>query len=591
MTRWADGTLLLVCSRLAHGDEGAPRQPYVEPDGAAAAFEGVVFNLGELQGEVGCPGASEVEVLLAGLREHGPGFLRRVDGQFALVARCSADGPVLLARDRFGIAPLYWAPTATGVAVGSNLPVVLTLRGDPCSEVGTRFDHDGLVSLLADWAPTDSLTPHAGVHQLRPGHIVTVATDAGTPRVVSDESWGPTPVSAPASSVSASSSEDEIVQLEAAVRESVRVRMDSTGRVACLLSGGIDSTIIGAIARDEGASLGLALALEGDDLVAGRQREVAEALGIDFVQHQLVPREVVDTFEAYVRTRRMPLVRLGPVGMTALARRARAEGISGVLSGEGADELFAGYDSYRILAAREGRFGDPRRLPWAQFGVPEFGAGRGEVWARSYWRGLVSFSASAGSRRLDILRPVADLLRPPLREAVLDAAPSRPDGGPASQADPLEARRQVDLAHLLGGYLLTVQGDHAWMEEGVELRPPYLASPVADWALSRDVREFVRISEGKTPVRALLPRLAQRRPTLTGLGFAKAAFRVDVAFVMREPEQFDRLAGFALDCPDDLVDRAALHTRIDAIRVAGTCSEAESELLTFAASLGVLGQG
>ncbi|WP_040160006.1 asparagine synthetase B family protein [Mobilicoccus massiliensis] len=590
MTRWADDTLLLVCSRLAHGDEGAPGQPYVEPDGAAAAFDGVVFNLGELQGEVGRPGASEVEVLLAGLCEHGPGFLRRVDGQFALVARCSAGGPVLLARDRFGIAPLYWAPTATGVAAGSNLPAVPALRGDPRSGTGTRFDHDGLVSILADWAPTGSLTPYAGVHQVRPGHIVTVATDAGTPRVVSDERWAPTPVSALKPSASASPSEDEIVQLEAAVRESVRARMRSTGRVACLLSGGIDSTIIGAIARDEGASLGLALALEGDDLVAGRQREVAEALGIDLVQHQLVPREVVDTFEAYVRTRRMPLVRLGPVGMTALARRARAEGISGVLSGEGADELFAGYDSYRILAAREGRFGDPRRLPWAQFGVPEFGAGRGAVWARSYWRGLVSFSASAGSRRLDILRPVNDLLRSPLRDAVLGAAPTRPDEhSPA--ADPLEARRQVDLAHLLGGYLLTVQGDHAWMEERVELRPPYLASPVADWALSRDVREFVRISEGKTPIRALLPRLAQQRPALAGLGFAKAAFRVDVAFVVREPEQFDRLAGFALGCPDDLVDRAALRTRIDAIRAAGTCSEAESELLTFAASLGVLGQG
>ncbi|WP_040633711.1 asparagine synthetase B family protein [Mobilicoccus pelagius] len=576
VTRWSDESLLLVSSRLGHWDEGTAQQPFVDGRGGVAAFNGELFNLVELQDVLGRPGASEVEVLLAGVQAQGPEFLRRVDGQFALVARCTAEGPVLLARDRFGIAPLYWAQTPGGVAAGSDLGAVLALRGGDATA-----NPAGLTAILAEWAPTGELTPFEGVHQVPPGHVVTV-TPSPDGVVLGVARWVP-PIGDPRSG--ATCDEAALDALERAVRDSVRARLRSTGTVACLLSGGIDSTIVGGFAREEGADLGLALCLQGDDLVGERQREVADALGMRLVQHELTPGEVVDTLAHYVSTRRVPLVRLGPVGMTALARRAARGGIRGVLSGEGADELFAGYDSYRLLAARAGAFGDPKRLPWAAFGAPEFGADRGPVWARSYWRGLVAFSTGAGARRVDILRPVADLLRPPLREAVLEPAAAAPMDG---TGDPLEARRRLDVENLLGAYLLTVQGDHAWMEEGVELRPPYLAAPVAEWASARPVTQFVRIDQGKVPVRALLPRLAQRRPALAGLGFAKAAFRVDVSFVQRDPAAFDRLAEYAAACPDRFVDHDALTHRIEQVRAAGACSEAESELLTFAASLGIL---
>lgn len=584
--------LLLLASRLAHWDEGSPWQPFAEPDGSVAAFNGELFNLAQLQELLDRPGISEVEALLVGLRRLGPEFLRHVDGQFAVVARPVPGGPVIVARDRFGIAPMYWAPTPGGAVVASNLAALSALRGP------LAIDTDGLAGVLADWAASGATTPWEGVHQVRPGHALVV--DAGT---VDDVRWAeaPAPNAAPATAVEPVAGAEvaeqwadveipDLDSLERALREAVGVRLRSTGTVACLISGGIDSTVIGAIAREEGAGLGLALCLEGDDLVGERQRHVADVLGMDLVQHMLTPAETVDCLERYVRTRHLPLLRLGPVGMTALARRARAEDIRGVLSGEGSDELFAGYDSYRILAARAGAFGPPARLPWAEFGTPEIGGDRGPVFAKSYWRALIAFSADAGARRVDILRPVAELLRSPLREVVTGEAPVPDTADPTSPRleDPLEARRQIDLERLLAGYLLTVQGDHAWMEEGVELRPPYLASPVADWALHRSVRDFVSIEQGKRPVRALLPRLAQRNPALADLGFAKAAFRVDVSFVMRDPEQFERLAVWAGSCPDTVVDHAAVSSRIDAIRQSGTCSESESQLLIFAASMGLL---
>ncbi|MDO5711806.1 MAG: asparagine synthase-related protein, partial [Micrococcales bacterium] len=641
--RWDGDGLILVASRLAHWDEGAPLQPWSGPHGEAAAFNGELFNLSELQETLGLSGASEIEVLVAGLRELGPEFLRQIDGQFAAVVRLTAAGPTFAIRDRFGIAPLYWAELPQGVALASNLGAVLALRGDTGSD--SMFDLDGLAAILSDWAPTGGLSPYRGIGQVRPGHVMVFDASG---RIVSEDRWSasmapgasgtpkapPTPRPPEVAEVTPVSNEtdppaqrcaaqdesglggpeSDLDELEGALRHAVGIRLRSTGRVACLLSGGIDSTIIGALAREQGARLGLALCLEGDEVVSGRQRQVAEALDMDFVQHMLTPRETVDTFVDYVRTRRVPLVRLGPIGMTALARRARAEGIRGVLSGEGADELFAGYDSYRILAARAGHFGPVRELPWTDFGVPEFGADRGRTWARSYWRGLIAFSSEAGARRLDILRPVADLFRSPLREIITgDSDPARASGpqvppptreeayrssstrferskvdrdgfADSCPTDLLNARREVDLVHLLAGYLLTVQGDHAWMEEGVELRPPYLAAPVADWALRHCPTQFVSVPTGKLPVRALLRRLAARRPTLAELDFAKAAFRVDVNFLLRDPVAFERFAGLVARCPDDLLDGAGLSSRVEDIRSRGTCSEAESMLLTLAAS-------
>lgn len=612
-----------ITSRLAHVDGGSLRQPWIGPHEEAAAFSGELFNLGVLQEILNRPGASEIEVLVAGLRELGPEFLRHVDGQFAAVIRPAPDGPTFAVRDRFGIAPLYWAELPHGIALASNLGAVFALRG-----AEAEYDPGGLASILAHWAPTGQSSPYVGVHQVRPGHALTISDG----RLIADKRWAASEAATSAvrerslsgahaglprdqgfensENGGAVGAESDLDELETAVRDAVRGRLRSTGRVACLLSGGIDSTIIGALAREQGTELGLALCLQGEEVVAQRQRQVADALGMELIQHILTPAETVELFEEYVRTRRVPLVRLGPVGMTALARRARVEGIHGVLSGEGADELFAGYDSYRILAARGGLFGPAITLPWGDFGLPEFGADRGQTWARSYWRSLIAFSTDAGARRLDILRPVADIFRSPLRQAItgnsdvgsarasVSAQPQSPStlGGlpddPGNQTldldsptAPLNERRDIDLAHLLAGYLLTVQGDHAWMEEGVELRPPYLATPVADWAMRYDPTQFVSVRTGKLPVRALLRRLALRCPALAELDFAKAAFRVDVNFLLRDPLAFERFADLAARCPDDLIHSGRLLSRVDHIRAIGSCSEAESMLLTLAASL------
>jgi asparagine synthase (glutamine-hydrolysing) len=560
-----DGSAVFISSRLTHWTAGAATQPYVGPDGTTAVFNGELFNLEELAAGVGMAGGSEIAVLAEGIRTVGVDFLTRVDGQFAVVVRVGQDGPVYAARDRFGVCPLYVVREGDRTAVASNLAALtaLTGRDHPLSAAG-------LAGIVTDWAPTGGRTPYEGIHQVLPGHAVLLnAGDAAPVR------WSAPPVDH-------DDRPSDLADFETRLRDSVAIRMRSTTPIACLLSGGIDSTVIGGIAAELGASTGIGLYLDGDDLVRDRQRQVADALQMSLIHHRLDPVETVDLLAEYVATRRIPLVRLGPVGMMSLARRTRAEGIRGVLSGEGADELFAGYDSYRLIAARAGMFGDPQGLPWSDFGAPEFGIERGPRWARAYWRGLIALSPQAPTRRGDVMRPVFGLLRPPLIAALEQAQA----GDAADQT--LVSRRQADIDVLLGSYLLTVQGDHAWMEEGVELRPPYLGNPVADWALAQDPASFLSLADGKLPVRQLLARLAVQRPALAGLGFAKAAFRVDSSFVLRSPEASGRLRELMSRCPQELVDAVAVRERWDRCVGAGTCSEAESMLFLLTASLGVL---
>lgn len=563
---YRDRGATFVASRLTHWTAGAATQPYVGPDGTTAVFNGELYNLDELAATVGRAGGAEIEVLAEGVRAFGLDFLRRMDGQFAAVIRLGEQGPAYAVRDRFGVCPLYVAREPGRAVVASNIEAVTALTAGPAP-----LSPEGLAGIVTDWAPTGGRTPYRGIDQVLPGHAVRLDTDAPPAR------WAdsPPPAGEPAGS-------HATADFETALRASVASRMRSTSPIACLLSGGIDSTVIGTLAAELGSRTGIALYLDGDELVRDRQRLVADTLGMDLLQHRLDPVEVVSTFEQYVATRRIPLVRLGPVGMTTLARVTRDAGIRGVLSGEGADELFAGYDSYRIIAARAGLFGDPAGLPWAEFGWPEFGAERGARWARAYWRSLIALSPTAATRRGDVMRPVFGMLRP-----VLTAAIEAAQEADTADVTPV-TRRHADIDVLLGSYLLTVQGDHAWMEEGVELRPPYLANAVADWALARDPSTYLSIAEGKLPVRGLLRRLAEARPELAQFGYAKAAFRVDTSFVLRSAEAATRLGELMAACPDELIDTPAVRRRWQACTRVGTCSEAESMLFLLTASLGVL---
>lgn len=564
-------------SRLALWDEGSAEQPFVAP-GAVGVFNGELYNLPELQARLGLPGASEIEVLTRGVLTRGPAFLDAIDGQFAGIAIDPADGRAVVFRDRFGIAPLYVRALAGEVLVASD-PMVLD--GLDAAATAT-FGAAGLAGVLCDWGVPSPASPWAGVGQVRPGTAAEVRGGVLGEAVSWASEWRP---SGPAEA-SPEADADELLDL---LREAVRLRTRSTHEVTVALSGGVDSTIIGALAAREGVRRSFGIVTSLDPVAGERQLEIARAVGLEHRHVEITPDDLLEGFFDFVDTRRTPLVRLGPVGMTLLARFVHSRGIRCVLSGEGADELFCGYDSARVQAARAGVFGDPARLPWGEFGSAEM-TGGGPAWHAAYWRTQVA-SDSGPLGRHHVITPLLGFLRPAVLEAVearRAEAEAANGAAKASGASGIETRRRDDLRHLLDSYLLTVQGDHAWMPESVEQRPPYLSAPVAHWALTRPAERMVSLSQGKLPVRTVLARLAREVPAMAGFDFDKSAFRLDAALIMRSETAADGLAAAVRACPDDILDVAAVSARLDACRRAGRVSEAESMLLLFAASLGRL---
>ena len=568
---WSSGGIAVWASRLVLWDEGNADQPYVSNDGLVAVFNGELFNLHTLCTSMGMEGASEVEVLTRGIREHGLAFLSRIDGQFAGVVIDQRTGRTTAFRDRFGICPLYYAVNERGCVLASDLQAVAALDAG----LDVEWSAAGMAEVLCEWAAVAPSSPWTAIRQIGPGVAVCIERDGSLRESTWATPWRPQPdrsASTPA--------------LTEAIRRSVRDRTRSVGAIAVSLSGGIDSTIVAALATEVGIRRSFGLTLATEPSVERQQRAIVDILELEHDVLELQPADVFRDFVEFVSTRRVPMVRLGPIGMMGLARFVRGHGCTSILCGEGADELFCGYDSYRVLAARDGQFGAVGQIDWTEFGAPEFGAGRGPAFHAAYWRSLVDLDANRSLHRRSIVAPLQSFLGPALHGHVarrLGIEPERSAG-----RSPIEQRRHDDLVGLLPAYLLTVQGDHAWMEQAVEQRPPWLANDVAELALTGQASGYLSPSQGKLPVRAVLRELSRDHPRLAEFDADKAAFRVDCSLFLADPGTWDAVVAAIGACPTEWIDVPAVLQRATACARARRCSEQESMLLLFAASLGIL---
>ena len=267
------------------------------------------------------------------------------------------------------------------------------------------------------------------------------------------------------------------------LRDSVRLRLRADVPVGTYLSGGLDSSLITALAQAETdhelRTFSIAFADPRYD-ERSHQEEVARAIG---TRHHVVnagPAEIADAFPDVVRHAEMPLVRTAPVPLFLLAREVRASGITVVATGEGADELFWGYELFKEVALRElhaAPAGTRSRAPRAALLLPRPGgcpprAGLAPlpVGDRSRRRGAgLPSHARGGNLHCEGLLSAGD------RGSALQRAPrsaaSGPSCHPASRRwSPLERAAWLEIATLLDPYLLSAQGDRVAMAHGVEGR-------------------------------------------------------------------------------------------------------------------------
>ena len=486
-------------TRLSIVDVAGGQQPMRDPaSGVVVVFNGEIFNHVELRAELSGHAfrtRSDTEVLLAAFLRWGSGCVERFNGQFAFAVWDPRARELTLARDPMGICPLYIARDVHGGVAFASEAKALIAGGF----VDGALDEDGVVQALTLWAPLPPRSALRGVESLWPGAVLRVraALPEGRGRCQMTTTFEPLPAAHDERRSRASWAEELLATLDDAV--ALRLRADVP--VGAYLSGGLDSSLVCALAQRHlnGAlrtfSVGFAEAAFDERV---HQAEVVRALETRHKSVEIRGEDIGAILPVVVRHAEQPLVRTAPAPFFRLSRMVSEDGIRVVLTGEGADEFLLGYDLYREAKVRAFWARQPssslrprllRRLyPYLRL------ASQGDAVLRQFFRsglddvGAPSFSHrarfTAGARISRFLSPSfrERLHRDPVADVEAAMPPEVRRGTVLERALWLEARV------LLSGYLLSAQGDRMLLGNAVEGRFPFLDPRVVKLALSMPER-------------------------------------------------------------------------------------------------------
>ncbi|HEY3637453.1 MAG TPA: asparagine synthase (glutamine-hydrolyzing) [Rhizomicrobium sp.] len=335
------GPVAIRHRRLSIIDLSGGKQPMASADGSLwLAHNGEIYNYLELRRELETLGHifrehSDTEVLLAAWRQWGADCLDRLDGMFALTVYDARRGVLTAARDRFGEKPLYYIETPKALWLASELKA-LKAGG----AVGREIDPLALYSYFTLGYVAGERSIYSGVRRLAPGQLLTFSRDDG----LQTRKWWSPPV--PAEELG--DVEDVTKRSLSILRESVKLKMIADVPLGFFLSGGVDSSAIVALAAEQ-ASVGLETFSIGFDDPALDERPyarfVAERFGTRHHEFVVTPQNL-DMLDAIAWHADEPFADQAALPTWFLSEMTRRH-VTVALSGDGGDEIFAGYDVYR----------------------------------------------------------------------------------------------------------------------------------------------------------------------------------------------------------------------------------------------------
>lgn len=510
---------------------------------------------------------SDSEVALHLFEDLGPSAVSALRGEFALAIWDEREQRLFAARDRFGIKPLYYALHDGAVHVASEVKALAALG------VPLRWDSEALYDVHMVAHPPDR-TLFAGIHEVPPGHYLT--TDGSAPRVVRYWDWDhPT-----AHERGDSSPREWIERLRDVLEEAVRLRLRADVPVGCYLSGGLDScAVLGLAARHAPRPL-RAFTVSLDDPTydeTGIAREQAERSGAELSCVDVGSADLADHFASAVYHVERPLGNAHAVAKYLLSRAVQRSGTKVVLTGEGGDEILAGYPHFRRDLLLHEANGDGPATPAQALAELEaanrVSAGtllpRGSARLDSVER-ILGYVPSQLEVWSQLGATLTALLRPAFRDAFGDRDTYLAMLGCLDVDRRMRGRSPVEQSMylwsrtLLPGYILSVLGDRMEMAHSVEGRLPFLDHEVAAVAAQMPVElkihgttEKYALREASRSVVTETVYRRQKHPFMT----PPATLQVDgPLFALVQ----DTLRGRALDGPG-IYDRRAVVALLDAV--------------------------
>jgi asparagine synthase (glutamine-hydrolysing) len=562
----------LAHTRLSIIDLASGQQPLANEDESLwIVFNGEIFNYLELRAELLACGhrfrtRSDTEVILHGWEEWGVWSLDRFNGQWAFALWDAKKRQLVLARDRLGVRPLYVAEHAGRVFFASELKAIFA--AEPA--LARELDPVGLQETFTFWSVVPPRSVFRGVAELEPGHVRTYIGGA-----VTDHAYWQPAYPRDGEPCFAGSIEEAAAEVRRSLEEATSLRMlRADVPVGSYLSGGLDSSFVAALGRaakgEKFKTFSIRFA-EAEYDETDFQELMAARLGTDHHHVVVTAADIAHVFPDVVRHTERPVLRTAPAPMYLLSQLVRSAGIKVVLTGEGADEMFAGYDLFRegrvrrFWARHPGSAMRPRllerlypylaRSPVSQPAMARHFFGQNlERWREPGFAHETRWRTTAAIQRL---------LSPAMRDAVQgrDAAAELTGSLPPEFArwSFLAQDQYLEVRTLLCGYILSSQGDRMLMAHSVEGRFPFLDREVVELAnrlpdryklavldekhvLKRAARDLVPaaiLERKKQPYRAPDARcfVAGRVPDWVGAVLAPAAVREAGVFDERAVER------------------------------------------------------
>jgi asparagine synthase (glutamine-hydrolysing) len=524
----ASSPVAIGARRLSIIDVEGGHQPLANEDGTVwAVLNGEIYNHPALQERLRTVGHGlrtrcDTEVLVHLYEDFDADLVHALDGMFAFAIVDERRARLLLARDRFGEKPLFYAVGPHGLVFASELTALIAGLG----EAAPRLDREALDAYFTlGYVPAPS-TLVAGVRQLPAGSLLDV--DLRTGRTQERLYWAP-PI--PDGRLAGMSELDAVRETAELLERSVRSRLIADVPLGVLLSGGLDSTLITALARRHGDVRTFTVGYEGSDLSeAPEAARIAAQLGTAHEEVVLTLAELADNAQRVVDRLDQPLADPATCALHAVCRLARGH-VTVAMGGEGADEVFGGYPRYAWLRRAEavGRVLPSRLRAGARRGIREL-----PLRGRSRRLADVLDHESTAGRHLDWVSEGRRTARsalygPALAHLARSGGVERRIAHSLHGAGSLEARlMRLDQRLWLVDDVLA-KADRAGMLASLELRTPYLERSLVEFAAGVPTATHLRHG-GKALLRQALRLIAPGvHPG------SKTAFRIPLAACLRGP--------------------------------------------------------
>lgn len=492
----------LAHARLSIIDLSGGDQPIANEDGSVwVVFNGEIFNYVELREQLASAGhifrtQSDTEIIVHAYEEYGDAFVDQLNGQFAIALWDRRCRRLVLIRDRVGIKPLFVQHDGTRLLFGSEIKAILAVSSQP-----RRLDLRGLSQVFTFWATVGDRSVFDGVRSIPPGCMLSIQD--GVESLTTYWTWN-----YPAAEAHSEQTFDTAsLELRGLLADAVRLQLRADVPVGAYLSGGLDSAIIASMIRERSDVAVRTFSVAFDDAEfdeSSFQQIMVRHLGTNHTTLRCSQADIGDAFSKLIEHTESPVLRTGPVPLMLLSEHVRQAGFKVVLTGEGADEVFGGYDLFKEAQIRRFWSRQPeskcrpqllsRLYPYLKhspvngkaFSQSFFGQGLMDVQSPFYahtqrWattQRLHAFLSSDARAEISEYKPEDDLA------ALLPAGFGAWAG--------LSRDQFVEVQTLMTGYLLSSQGDRVVMANSIEGRVPFLDHRVIEFANKLPARYRLR---------------------------------------------------------------------------------------------------